>query len=168
MCVFQIQGAIIMSSVVEVVIGLCGLPGLLLEYIGPLTITPTVSLIGLSVFTTAGDRAGSHWGLSALWDTCLFCCLSSYLCLILNINELQHGRQIVISLSLYLNLCRCILLILLFAQYLRSTSVPVPYYSRKKGLTTTRVQIFKMFPVNTTNTNTKTKTWTRRIVRWWC
>lgn len=63
---FQIQGAIIVSSMVEVVIGFCGLPGLLLEYIGPLTITPTVSLIGLSVFTTAGDRAGSHWGLSAL------------------------------------------------------------------------------------------------------
>lgn len=63
----QIQGAIIMSSLVELVIGLCGLPGLLLEYIGPLTITPTISLIGLSVFTTAGDRAGSHWGLSALY-----------------------------------------------------------------------------------------------------
>lgn len=64
--VSQIQGAIIVSSLVELLIGLCGLPGLLLEYIGPLTITPTVSLIGLSVFTTAGERAGSHWGLSAL------------------------------------------------------------------------------------------------------
>lgn len=62
----QIQGAIIVSSLLELVIGFCGLPGLLLQYIGPLTITPTVSLIGLSVFTTAGDRAGSHWGLSAL------------------------------------------------------------------------------------------------------
>ncbi|KAL7390790.1 hypothetical protein ABVT39_027941 [Epinephelus coioides] len=95
------------SSVVELVIGLCGLPGLLLDYIGPLTITPTVSLIGLSVFTTAGDRAGSHWGLSAL----------------------------------------CILLIVLFAQYLRATSLPVPVYSREKGLTSTKVQIFKMFPI---------------------
>ena len=55
-----------MSSLVEVLVGLSGLPGLLLDYIGPLTITPTVSLIGLSVFTTAGDRAGAHWGLSAL------------------------------------------------------------------------------------------------------
>ncbi|XP_038563616.1 solute carrier family 23 member 1 isoform X2 [Micropterus salmoides] len=103
----EIQGSIIVSSVVELVIGLCGFPGLLLDYIGPLTITPTVSLIGLSVFTTAGDRAGSHWGLSAL----------------------------------------CIFLIVLFAQYLRSTSLPVPVYSRKKGLTSTRVQIFKMFPI---------------------
>ena len=62
----QIQGAIIVSSLVEVLMGLAGLPGLLLDYIGPLTVTPTVSLIGLSVITTAGDRAGSHWGLSAL------------------------------------------------------------------------------------------------------
>ncbi|XP_027012250.2 solute carrier family 23 member 1 isoform X1 [Tachysurus fulvidraco] len=65
----EIQGAIIVSSVVEVVIGLVGIPGLLLNAIGPLTVTPTVSLIGLSVFQTAGDRAGSHWGLSLL---CIF------------------------------------------------------------------------------------------------
>uniref|UniRef100_A0A7N9AS82 Solute carrier family 23 member 1 n=1 Tax=Mastacembelus armatus TaxID=205130 RepID=A0A7N9AS82_9TELE len=100
----EIQGAIIVSSLVELVIGLCGLPGLLLEFIGPLTVTPTVSLIGLSVFTTAGDRAGSHWGL-------------------------------------------CIILIMLFAQYLRATSLPVPVYSRNKGLMFIRVQIFKMFPI---------------------
>ncbi|XP_056358141.1 solute carrier family 23 member 1 isoform X1 [Oenanthe melanoleuca] len=62
----EIQGAIMVSSLVEVVIGLLGLPGALLSYIGPLTVTPTVSLIGLSVFQAAGDRAGSHWGISVL------------------------------------------------------------------------------------------------------
>lgn len=62
---FQVQGAIMVSSMVEVAIGLMGLPGALLSYIGPLTVTPTVSLIGLSVFQAAGDRAGSHWGISA-------------------------------------------------------------------------------------------------------
>ncbi|XP_061478407.1 solute carrier family 23 member 1 isoform X2 [Rhineura floridana] len=62
----EIQGAIIVSSLVEVAIGLVGLPGALLNYIGPLTVTPTVSLIGLSVFQAAGDRAGSHWGIAAL------------------------------------------------------------------------------------------------------
>ncbi|KAM8897589.1 solute carrier family 23 member 1 isoform 2-T3 [Spinachia spinachia] len=103
----EIQGAIIVSSAVELLIGLSGLPGLLLEYIGPLTITPTVSLIGLSASSIAGDRAGSHWGLSAL----------------------------------------CIFLIVLFAQYLRETSFPVPVYTRKKGLTSTSLQIFKMFPI---------------------
>uniref|UniRef100_A0A670YHB5 Solute carrier family 23 member 1 n=1 Tax=Pseudonaja textilis TaxID=8673 RepID=A0A670YHB5_PSETE len=62
----EIQGAIIISSLVEVAIGFLGIPGALLSYIGPLTVTPTVSLIGLSVFQAAGDRAGSHWGIAAL------------------------------------------------------------------------------------------------------
>ncbi|NWU65535.1 S23A1 protein, partial [Pterocles burchelli] len=62
----EIQGAIVVSSLVEVAIGLLGLPGALLSYIGPLTVTPTVSLIGLSVFQAAGERAGSHWGIAAL------------------------------------------------------------------------------------------------------
>ncbi|XP_053574169.1 solute carrier family 23 member 2 [Bombina bombina] len=62
----EIQGAIIMSSLIEVVIGFLGLPGALLQYIGPLTITPTVSLIGLSGFQAAGERAGKHWGIAML------------------------------------------------------------------------------------------------------
>ncbi|NXE93059.1 S23A1 protein, partial [Menura novaehollandiae] len=62
----EIQGAIMVSSLVEVVIGFLGLPGALLSYIGPLTVTPTVSLIGLSVFQAAGERAGSHWGIAVL------------------------------------------------------------------------------------------------------
>ncbi|KAJ1091481.1 hypothetical protein NDU88_004605 [Pleurodeles waltl] len=62
----EIQGAIIMSSLIEVVIGFLGLPGALLKYIGPLTITPTVSLIGLSGFQAAGERAGKHWGIAML------------------------------------------------------------------------------------------------------
>ncbi|XP_061558607.1 solute carrier family 23 member 1 isoform X5 [Phycodurus eques] len=103
----EIQGAIVVSSTVEVAIGFLGLPGVLLEYIGPLTVTPTVSLIGLSVFTAAGERAGSHWGFSAL----------------------------------------CILLIVLFAQYLRTTSLPVPVCTGKKGLSLSRVHVFKMFPI---------------------
>uniref|UniRef100_A0AAX7TC71 Solute carrier family 23 member 2 n=1 Tax=Astatotilapia calliptera TaxID=8154 RepID=A0AAX7TC71_ASTCA len=60
----EIQGAIIVSSMVEVCIGMLGLPGMLLKYIGPLTITPTVALIGLSGFQAAGERAGKHWGIT--------------------------------------------------------------------------------------------------------
>uniref|UniRef100_S4RZ62 Solute carrier family 23 member 2 n=1 Tax=Petromyzon marinus TaxID=7757 RepID=S4RZ62_PETMA len=62
----KIQGAIIVSCLVEVVIGLLGVPGVLLAYIGPLTVAPTVSLIGLSVFPAAGERAGKHWGIAML------------------------------------------------------------------------------------------------------
>ncbi|KAI4820931.1 hypothetical protein KUCAC02_028889 [Chaenocephalus aceratus] len=62
----EIQGAIIVSSLIEVCIGALGLPGLLLRFIGPLTITPTVTLIGLSGFQAAGERAGKHWGIAML------------------------------------------------------------------------------------------------------
>ncbi|XP_072486548.1 solute carrier family 23 member 1 isoform X2 [Notamacropus eugenii] len=74
----EIQGAIMVSSTVEVIIGLLGLPGALLSYIGPLTVTPTVSLIGLSVFQAAGDRAGAHWGISA-FSILLIILFSQYL-----------------------------------------------------------------------------------------
>ncbi|XP_055518172.1 solute carrier family 23 member 2 [Leucoraja erinacea] len=62
----EIQGAVLVSSLVEVVIGFLGLPGVLLDYIGPLTITPTVTLIGLSGYQAAGERAGKHWGIAML------------------------------------------------------------------------------------------------------
>ncbi|XP_068617159.1 solute carrier family 23 member 2 [Brachionichthys hirsutus] len=103
----EIQGAIIVSSLVEVCIGALGLPGILLKYIGPLTITPTVALIGLSGFQAAGERAGKHWGIAML----------------------------------------TIFLVLLFSQYARNVHFPLPIYKAKKGWTSYRLQVFKMFPI---------------------
>ncbi|KAK2840662.1 hypothetical protein Q7C36_012241 [Tachysurus vachellii] len=103
----EIQGAIIVSSMVEVCVGALGLPGLLLKYIGPLTITPTVALIGLSGFQAAGERAGKHWGIAML----------------------------------------TIFLVLLFSQYARNVQLPLPIYKAKKGWTSYRLQLFKMFPI---------------------
>ncbi|KAG1974069.1 solute carrier family 23 member 2 isoform X1 [Pimephales promelas] len=103
----EIQGAIIVSSLIEVVIGALGLPGVLLKYIGPLTITPTVTLIGLSGFRAAGERAGKHWGIAML----------------------------------------TIFLVLLFSQYARNIQLPLPIYKSKKGWTSYRFQLFKMFPI---------------------
>ncbi|XP_032434044.1 solute carrier family 23 member 2 isoform X1 [Xiphophorus hellerii] len=103
----EIQGAIIVSSMIEVCIGALGLPGMLLKYIGPLTITPTVALIGLSGFQAAGERAGKHWGIAIL----------------------------------------TIFLVLLFSQYARNVHFPLPVYKAKKGWTSYRLQVFKMFPI---------------------
>ncbi|KAG8579258.1 hypothetical protein GDO81_010778 [Engystomops pustulosus] len=103
----EIQGSIIVSSLVEIVIGFVGLPGALLNYIGPLTVAPTISLIGLSVFEAAGERAGSHWGISIF----------------------------------------VLVLIILFAQYLRNITLKLPYYKFGKGIKTYKLQIFKMFPI---------------------
>ena len=36
----------------------------------------------------------------------------------------------------------------LFSQYMCELEVPMPTYSRTKGITTTRVKIFKLFPVS--------------------
>ncbi|XP_075062085.1 solute carrier family 23 member 1-like [Mixophyes fleayi] len=62
----EIQGAIIVASILQLLLGFSGLIGLLLRFIGPLSITPTITLIGLSLFGEAGKKCGAHWGIAAL------------------------------------------------------------------------------------------------------
>ncbi|KAL0968644.1 hypothetical protein UPYG_G00269570 [Umbra pygmaea] len=62
----EIQGAILVSSMLQLVLGLSGLVGLVLKFIGPLAIAPTINLIGLSLFIEAGKKSGAHWGIAAL------------------------------------------------------------------------------------------------------
>ncbi|KAA8583371.1 hypothetical protein FQN60_015917 [Etheostoma spectabile] len=62
-----LQGSIMVSSVLQILVGFSGLIGFLMRFIGPLTIAPTVSLIGLSLYDSAGDKVGSHWGISAMY-----------------------------------------------------------------------------------------------------
>lgn len=60
----EIQGAVMVASVVQVVIGFTGIMGFMLQYIGPLAIAPTIGLIGLSLFKEAARQASVHWGIS--------------------------------------------------------------------------------------------------------
>ncbi|XP_026175070.1 solute carrier family 23 member 1-like [Mastacembelus armatus] len=76
-----LQGSIMVASVLQILVGFSGLIGFLMRFIGPLTIAPTVSLIGLSLYDSAGAKAGSHWGISAL-TTGLIILFSQYLRLI--------------------------------------------------------------------------------------
>ena len=55
-----------MASLLQLVLGLSGLVGLVLRFIGPLAIAPTINLIGLSLFIEAGKKSGGHWGIAAL------------------------------------------------------------------------------------------------------
>lgn len=55
----QIQGAIMVSSLFQIFIGFTGLVGFLLRFIGPLTIAPTVTLVGVALFRVAADNAGN-------------------------------------------------------------------------------------------------------------
>lgn len=74
-----LQGSIMVASMLQIVVGFSGLIGFLMRFIGPLTIAPTVSLIGLSLYDTAGNKAGTHW-LIAVLTTALIILFSQYLC----------------------------------------------------------------------------------------
>jgi len=54
------------SSLFQIVIGLTGLVGVLLRFIGPLTIAPTITLVGVALFRVAADHAGKYDFLSDL------------------------------------------------------------------------------------------------------
>ncbi|KAJ4442141.1 hypothetical protein ANN_12007 [Periplaneta americana] len=61
----ELSGAIAVSAIFQLLIGLFGIVGMLLKYITPLTIVPTVSLVGLSLFENAARAASQHWGIAA-------------------------------------------------------------------------------------------------------
>ena len=62
----HVQGAIIAGALVEIVIGYTGLIGRLMRFVGPITIAPTIALIGLALFKFGAPIAGSHWGIGGL------------------------------------------------------------------------------------------------------
>ncbi|KAM8980375.1 solute carrier family 23 member 1 [Sarcophilus harrisii] len=62
----ELQGAIMVASCVQIIVGFSGLIGFLMRFIGPLTIAPTISLVALPLFDSAGTDAGIHWGISAM------------------------------------------------------------------------------------------------------
>ncbi len=62
----HVQGAIIAGAVFEMAIGYFGIIGRLLRFIGPITIAPTIALIGLSLFKFGAPVAGKHWGIGGL------------------------------------------------------------------------------------------------------
>ena len=48
----------------EILFGLTGFIGFMMRFIGPLTIVPTIALVGLDLFTTVADNAEGHWGIA--------------------------------------------------------------------------------------------------------
>ncbi|KAG7198924.1 hypothetical protein KM043_015738 [Ampulex compressa] len=60
----ELSGAIAVSALFQVIIGFCGIVGYLLRFITPLTIVPTVALVGLSLFENAAEAASQHWGIA--------------------------------------------------------------------------------------------------------
>ncbi|KAL5007387.1 hypothetical protein ScPMuIL_016193 [Solemya velum] len=74
----EIQGAIMVSCVFQVVIGFTGIMGLILQYIGPLAIAPTITLTGMSLFEAAALKAATQWWI-AIMTVFLIALFSQYL-----------------------------------------------------------------------------------------
>ena len=64
--ILHLQGAIIAGAVVEIILGYSGLVGRVLKFVGPITIAPTIALIGLALFKIGAPFAGKHWGIGGL------------------------------------------------------------------------------------------------------
>lgn len=62
----HVQGAVIAGAVAEILVGYSGLVGKLLRFVGPITIAPTIALIGLALFKFGAPVAGTHWGIGGL------------------------------------------------------------------------------------------------------
>ena len=63
----QLQGAIIVAALAEVLIGYLGVVGRLRQYLSPVVVAPTIALIGLSLFDTPQITAATQdWWLLGL------------------------------------------------------------------------------------------------------
>lgn len=74
----HVQGAVIAGAIFEIVIGASGLVGKVLRFVGPITIAPTIALIGLSLFKFGAPTAGAHWPIGGLTIALIILC-SQYL-----------------------------------------------------------------------------------------
>ncbi|XP_060075015.1 solute carrier family 23 member 1-like [Ylistrum balloti] len=59
----MLAGSGIVAAVVEIIIGASGIINILLRFIGPLTVAPTIMMIGLGVTKLGFELAGKHWGI---------------------------------------------------------------------------------------------------------
>ncbi|XP_068229650.1 solute carrier family 23 member 1-like [Palaemon carinicauda] len=62
----DVQGSIAIASLFQIVIGVSGITSLLQSWISPLTVVPTMTLVGLSLFDLTAQQAARHWGISSL------------------------------------------------------------------------------------------------------
>ena len=72
--ILHVQGAIILGSFVQMAIGYSGGVGWIKQYIGPITVAPTIGLIGLALFSIGAPQAGQHWVLGGLTIAAIVIC----------------------------------------------------------------------------------------------
>jgi len=63
----ELQGAIILVSLVEVTIGMTGVMGVLVHYIGPLTVASVITMVGLPLIDVIASFAQHNWLIAFLY-----------------------------------------------------------------------------------------------------
>ena len=58
------KGSLILAGSIHAVTGLTGMVGFLLRFIGPITVIPTILLIGLSLYKAVTGFCAIHWGIA--------------------------------------------------------------------------------------------------------
>lgn len=76
--ILELQGAVIVASLFELMLGATGLVGFMMRYIGPITIAPTITLIGLSLLQFTINTCEKMWWIAIL-ATVLVLFFSQYL-----------------------------------------------------------------------------------------
>lgn len=63
----QLQCSLIIVGFLQFLLGATGLVGIVFRYVGPVTITPTLLLIGFYLFKVIVKFSETHWGISLAW-----------------------------------------------------------------------------------------------------
>ncbi|XP_071978443.1 solute carrier family 23 member 3 [Engystomops pustulosus] len=60
----EVSGALLVSGLLQVIFGVSGLWGFILQFCGPMVLAPVLSIIGLSCYKPAAMLCASNWGIS--------------------------------------------------------------------------------------------------------
>ena len=63
---FQLAGSLMIAGTFQMLVGLTGLIGLLLRFVGPITVVPPLTIIGLQVYKATTRFAKAQWGVAIL------------------------------------------------------------------------------------------------------
>ncbi|CAN7988414.1 unnamed protein product, partial [Ixodes hexagonus] len=74
----QVQSTLAVGAITEVLMGATGLVGMIQRWMTPLTMTPIITLIGISTLTTATEPASTSWAVSIM-TAILIALMSHYL-----------------------------------------------------------------------------------------
>ncbi|XP_052770905.1 solute carrier family 23 member 2-like [Mya arenaria] len=117
----QLEGSLMIAGVLHVLVGLTGIVGLLLRFIGPITVVPALTIMALYVFSATVRFAKAQWGITVL-------------ILITAENPIiEEGRTVAIALIL--------------SFYLKKFRTPLPFWTPARGFHIRWSHFHKMFSI---------------------